>query len=86
MSTEKLDDACPGCKPVIVDVKTGLPLPPSDPIAQAVDKLWETTTLEEREAFHRLSCLNDSSDENRSKLQYLYDRIGLAIKKAKPAE
>jgi hypothetical protein len=85
VSREAFDENCPGCKPAILDIKTQQPLPDDHVIMQAVHKVWETTTREEREAFHRLTCLNDTSDETRSKLQSLYERIALAIKKSQPS-
>jgi hypothetical protein len=34
------------------------PLPPDDPIMIAVAQMWKGTSWEEREAFHRFTCLN----------------------------
>lgn len=58
MSWEKHDDDCPGCRPAILDVRTGKALPPDDPIMRAVNAVWAQTTLAERQAFHRVCCEN----------------------------
>ena len=58
MSREVFDDNCPGCRPAIIDVKTGRVLPDSDPIMQKMLAIWANTTYSEREAFHRVMCLN----------------------------
>ena len=58
MSFQQFDDNCPGCRPAILDVKTGKVLPDDDPIMAKILAIWANTTLGEREAFHRVMCLN----------------------------
>ena len=58
MSIQQFDDNCPGCRPAILDVKTGKVLPDDDPIMAKILAIWANTTLGEREAFHRVMCLN----------------------------
>jgi hypothetical protein len=58
MSLEVFDDNCPGCRPAILDVKTGKVLPDDDPIMARMLTIWANTTLGERRAFHRVMCLN----------------------------
>jgi hypothetical protein len=59
MSKEAFDDNCPGCKPAFIDIKSGRPLPDTDPIMQKVLARWESdTTFQERETFHKVMCLN----------------------------
>jgi hypothetical protein len=67
MSRETFNDNCPGCKPVILDPTTLKPFPYLSREMVAVRKAWETTTLEERAAFHDFTCLN-SRDPNVLKL------------------
>jgi hypothetical protein len=58
MSREKHDDQCAGCLPVLLDTTTMQPLPPNSPQMKAIMLAWKETTLEEREAFHNVTCLN----------------------------
>ena len=64
MSLKKFDDNCPGCKPVVIDVKTKRPVAPDSPLGKAIEAVWVETTLYERECFHNFCCLNDLSEEN----------------------
>jgi hypothetical protein len=58
MSIKHFDDNCAGCKPVLADPKTMKPLPDSDPAMRAIDAVWATTTREQRQAFHNITCNN----------------------------
>ena len=42
----------------MLDMKTGQQLGPDTPQMQAVNKVWSETAKQEREAFHRFTCLN----------------------------
>lgn len=81
MSMQKHDDDCAGCRPVLMDANTRQPLPPDSPEMQAVNRMWETTTLDEREAFHRVTCLNSRADEDLTLVQGIAERIGDALEK-----
>ena len=59
MSLDKFDDDCPGCRPALIDVRTGKVFHSSHPAVQAVNRVWARTTKEEREAFHQVTCLNN---------------------------
>jgi hypothetical protein len=55
-------DSCPGCRPAIVDSKTGTILPPESPIMVAVNDLWDHhTTYEERKAFIEVTLHNSQA-------------------------
>lgn len=58
MSWEKFNDNCAGCRPVILDVVTKKPLPDNHPAVVTMNRVWAGTSLQEREAFHRVTCLN----------------------------
>jgi hypothetical protein len=58
MSWEKHDDNCEGCRPAILDVKTGKKLPETHPLMQASLAVWANTTRLERVAYHRVMCGN----------------------------
>jgi len=75
MSKDKFNDDCQGCKPAVIDVQTGKPLTPEHPIMAAVNRVWGKTTLAEREAFHKFTCLNSRDPEVMKVVQSLSERI-----------
>lgn len=64
MTWESFDDKCDGCLPVLLDLRTGKPLPAEHEAMKAIMKVWDETTLAERQAFHRVTCLNSRADED----------------------
>ena len=58
MSREQFDDNCPGCMPVVIDLKTHQPYSEDSPVGKSVAEFWKTTSLEERQAFHEFTCQN----------------------------
>jgi hypothetical protein len=58
MSREQYNDSCPGCRPVLIDATTGQVFADDSPTMQAVKRAWNGTTVEERQAWHRVTCLN----------------------------
>ena len=58
MSFQEYDDSCPGCRPAILDVKTGRVLPDDDPMMAKMLAIWANTSIGGRRAYHRVMCLN----------------------------
>jgi hypothetical protein len=58
MSIEQFDDNCPGCRPAILDMQTRKVLPDNHPLMEKMLGVWATTTLGERQAYHRVMCQN----------------------------
>lgn len=58
MARAQFEDDCVGCLPVVVDPETNTVLPDSHPVMVGVNDGWAASTLEERQAFHRVTCLN----------------------------
>ena len=56
MSWQKFDDECPGCKPALLDLQTGQVKPDDSQEMVAIFGVWKNTTLEERQAWHRVCC------------------------------
>jgi hypothetical protein len=50
-------DECPGCRPAVMDNK-GQVLPDQHPMMQKINRAWLRTTLAQRQAFHRCTCLS----------------------------
>ena len=75
MSLQRFDDSCPGCRPALLDLQTGLPLPDDHPAMLKVVALWATTTRAEREAFHHITCLNSRDPVDLALVSPLMGRI-----------
>lgn len=58
MSRAEHDDDCPGCRPVMIDLQTGKVLPDHAPPMKHLLAVWSGTSMAERQAFHRVTCLN----------------------------
>jgi hypothetical protein len=80
MSKHKFDDDCPGCRPALVDVETGKAMPQNHPTMVRVNEVWAETTLQEREAFHQVTCLNNRSTENLKLAMAITRRIQDALR------
>jgi len=79
MSWQQHEDDCPGCRPAVCDPETMVQLPDEHPVMQAVLGVWKTTTLAERQAFHRMTCNNSREPSDMSTVQTLMERITAAI-------
>ena len=81
MSVDKFDDNCPCCKPALINMKTGLALPPESPIMQVVNRVWAESTLADREAFHNVCCLNSRTPADLTLALALNQRMKTALEK-----
>lgn len=89
MPRNELSDDCPGCRPVLAkfDPETGAVtglLPADSPSMQAVDKVWAETTLEERQAWHAVTCQNSEVPWHRQGAEHIAKRIQEALAKLEP--
>ena len=75
MSKDKYEEGCPGCQPAVLDTKTLKPLPDDHPLMKTVLAFWETTTVEERTAFHNVTCANSRKDSDLRIMQDLMRRM-----------
>jgi hypothetical protein len=57
MPMSLFSDECPGCRPAVMDDK-GTVLSDNHPLMQRINHAWLRTTLAQRQAFHRCTCLN----------------------------
>ena len=79
MSKEHFDDDCPGCRPVILDVKTMKKFPADSMEQKTIDRVWSQTTPEVRQAFHRVTCQNSRDPKDIAIMEELSRQIGKAI-------
>ena len=64
MEDHEFCDSCPGCRPAMLDMKTGQPLPDDDPIMVAVNRAWDTqTSFAQRRAYIEVTLKNSRDPE-----------------------
>lgn len=80
MSKEKFQDDCPGCRPSIVNTETGEPCPEDHPVMRAINKVWEKASLEEKEAFHRVTCDNSRAKEDLALMDGIVEKFRVSAK------
>jgi len=80
MSLQKHDDDCPGCRPALVNTKTGQPYPANSPQMIAVMKVWNQTNLIERQAWHRVTCQNSRSPSDLRLAGSIAEKVKEALK------
>lgn len=64
MSWKEFEENCAGCRPCVIDLKTGRPMDPDTEIMRAVNSVWEGATIQEKRAFHNVTCNNSKRDED----------------------
>jgi len=64
----------------MLDAQTGEVLPEDAPQMQCVLGVWAGTTREEREAFHRFTCLNSRASSDMETMADLAARFQKALK------
>lgn len=78
MSKEQFSDDCPGCRPAVIDVKTGKVMGPETPMMQIVNGVWAKTTREQRQAFHNVCCNNSRQPEDLALAKEIFTAIQTA--------
>lgn len=57
--THEFCDHCPGCRPALIDLASGRPLPDDSPEMLRVNRIWDRqTTYAERKAFIQVTVHN----------------------------
>jgi hypothetical protein len=79
MPSDHFDDDCAGCRPVLVDVRTAKAFPDNSIEMTTVNRLWQETTLEERQAWHRFTCQNSRAIGDVQVAKQLSDRLGASL-------
>src|SRR5579872_4870008 len=75
MSTDKFNDDCPDCRPMLFEPSTQKALPQDDPIMIIVNKLWFELTREERESFHHVCCKNSRDPVDVQRFQAFWLKV-----------
>lgn len=79
MSRNKFDDNCRGCRPAIMNADTGEVYADGSPEMKMAMAAWELSTLREREAFHRFTCLNSRKALDVRLAMRITDRIAKGL-------
>jgi hypothetical protein len=80
MSLETHDDNCPGCRPVMVNAKTGEMVAADSPVMAVIDRVWDATNLLERQAWHRVTCQNSRLVSDLRIVEAISQRMASAIR------
>lgn len=64
MSRTVFDVQCKGCRPAMLDVATGRPLPDDHRLMMIVNRLWDEQSIETKMAWHRVTCLNSRASKD----------------------
>jgi hypothetical protein len=78
VSFDKFEDNCEGCRPACINPETGEVLAEDDPVMIAINRVWESTTLEERKAFHDVCCLNSRNHADLAHVNQIVTRVKAA--------
>lgn len=84
MSSKIYDDYCPGCLPVLLDPDTMERLPDDSPEMITLHNVWSNTTLEERQAFHKVTCQNSRDPMVLHTFNLVTKRIEAALQSNEP--
>ena len=79
MSWTAHDDNCTGCRPAMMDAKTGRVLPDDAPEMKLLLDVWSKTTLEERQAYHNVTCNNSRESKDLNLAGAIIQRFQMAL-------
>lgn len=75
MSCNTFDPNCRGCRPGIINAQTGQVLPDTDPLMMIVNSVWDASTIEEQEAFWKVTVKNSRDPQDLSLAEALSARV-----------
>ncbi len=79
MSWETYEDACPGCKPAMLNLATGARLPDDSPEMKLILAIFDKLTLPERQAWHRFTCMNSRASGDLEVISRFQGQIQAAL-------
>ena len=79
MSRTEYKDDCKGCRPAMIDAQTGKRVPDDSPIMKTINAVWDKASVEEREGFHRVTCMNSREVVDLNLAEQIINRIQLAL-------
>ena len=84
MEDHEFSDDCPHCRPTILCLDTGEPLPDDSPVMTAVNKFWDgETTYAQRRAYIEVTLKNSRKREDIDACMQVMAGIKAILEKAK---
>ena len=82
MEDHEFCDDCPGCRPILVDMKNGQPLTDDDPIMILVNGIWDNDTIyAQRRAFIKVTLHNSRNPKDMERAQEVTQKFEDALSK-----
>jgi hypothetical protein len=81
MSSDAFENDCPGCRPALLDVKTGKTFAADTPEMKVINCVWSGTTKGERQAFHAFTCQNSRALHHIAIVKAITDKIDDGLRK-----
>lgn len=79
---ESYEENCQGCKPVILDIKTGRPFPADHPAVVAINAVFNSLPLSDKQAWHELTCHNSREPQVLAAMARVQKLFSDALEKA----
>jgi hypothetical protein len=79
-------DDCSGCRPVLLDIKTSMVLGDDTPEMQKILRIWDLTTRNERNVYHRVCCQNSRNPRDIAIFLGITSRMKVALTADDPTE
>jgi hypothetical protein len=65
MEDHEFCDSCPGCRPAMLDARTGKPIPNDDLMMVVINRIWDNeTSYAQRRAFIEVTLKNAHDSHN----------------------
>jgi hypothetical protein len=77
VSHHKFDPKCPDCRPAIIDPATNQILSPNHPMMIAMNSVWDSSSFEDQEAFHRVTVKNSRDPDDLDRMKKMFERVKL---------
>jgi len=80
MEDHEFCDSCSGCRPAMLNVQTGKPLPATDPMMIKVNQIWDNdTSYAQRRAFIEVTLKNSENPRDRQLCMEVMHKIQQVI-------
>lgn len=74
MRKHEFCDECPGCRPALLDIKTGQIMANDNPIMVAINEIWDNkTSYGERKSFIDVTYNNSTNEDDRATTRKLME-------------
>lgn len=83
MSRETFTEDCSGCRPALIDPKTGRRVPDDDPSVVIVNRVFDGLSRADKVAWHRFTCLNARDLAAISAVKRFSDQVEAAGKESR---